>query len=237
MKWGAFLSLLFPRVCAGCGGNVDDNARGHLCWDCQAKLPFVHQPYCLHCGDPVEGRVDEAFTCHWCDELQPAFDYARSVLRYRGPVQRMIQDFKYHAAHWLVPDLVHLMLAGLQTVPEWEALDAVCCVPLHRVRQRTRGYNQAALLAHGLARELGKPFLSNLLLRHRQTGTQTHLTARERVANVHGAFAVRRPPLVQGRAILLVDDVMTTGATVSECARMLKVVDATRVCVLTVARG
>lgn len=216
---------------------MNDDAEGHLCWDCQAQLPFVHQPFCLHCGDPVDGRVDESFTCHWCDELQPAFDYARSSLRYRNSVQRMIQDFKYHAAHWLAPDLVRLMLAGLQTTPECESLDAVCCVPLHRVRQRARGYNQAALLAQGLARETNKPFLPNILLRNRQTDTQTHLTARERVANVQGAFTVRRPSAVQGRAVLLVDDVMTTGATVSECARMLKAAGATRVCVLTVARG
>jgi ComF family protein len=232
----AWLDLIFPRACAGCHGRVGD-ARGHLCWDCQAQLPFVRQPYCLHCGDPVEGRVDEAFTCHWCDDLQPAFDYARSVVRYRGPVQRMIQDFKYHAAHWLAPDLVRLLLAGLQTAPEFGALDTLCCVPLHRVRQRTRGYNQAALLARGLARELNKPFLRNAMLRWHQTGTQTHLTARERVANVRGAFTVARPSTVQGRAVLLVDDVMTTGATVSECARMLKAAGATRVCVLTVARG
>jgi len=237
MKWGAFLDLIFPRVCAGCNGRVGNDTRGHLCWDCQAQLPFVRQPYCLHCGDPVEGRVDEAFTCHWCDDLQPAFDYARSTVRYRGPVQRMIQDFKYHAAHWLTPDLVRLLLAGLQAIPESGALDAVCYVPLHRVRQRTRGYNQAALLARGLACELHKPLLNNLLLRLRQTETQTHLTARERVANVHGAFAVRRPSAAQGRAVLLVDDVMTTGATLSECARMLKMAGAIRVCTLTVARG
>ncbi|TAN36411.1 MAG: ComF family protein [Verrucomicrobia bacterium] len=236
MKWNALLDLVFPRACAGCGGRVGD-AAGHLCWDCQAQLPFVRQPYCLHCGDPVEGRVDESFTCHWCDELQPAFDYARSVVRYRGPVQRMIQDFKYHAAHWLAPDLMRLLHAGLQTMPEFGSLDAIACVPLHRVRQRTRGYNQAALLAHSLAREVQKPFLRRALMRHRPTGTQTHLTARERVANVHGAFAVRRPEVVQGRAVLLVDDVMTTGATLSECARVLKAAGATRVCALTVARG
>jgi len=88
-----------------------------------------------------------------------------------------------------------------------------------------------------LARALQKPFLRRALVRHRPTGTQTHLTARERVANVYGAFAIRHPKVVQERAILLVDDVMTTGATVSEVSRILKEAGATRVCVLTVARG
>ena len=236
MQWRALLDLVFPRICAGCGGRVGD-AEGHLCWDCQAQLPFVRQPYCLHCGDPVEGRVDEAFTCHACDDLLPAFDYARSVVRYRGPIQRMIQDFKYHAAHWLAPDLVRLLLAGLQTVPELSPFDVIGFVPLHRLRQRTRGYNQAALLAKGLARALHKPLLRHALIRQRPTDTQTHLTAHERVTNVHGAFVVRWPAALQGRAVLLVDDVMTTGATVSECARVLKAAGATRVCVLTVARG
>lgn len=236
MNWWDLLDLVFPRVCAGCGGRVGD-ATGHLCWDCQSQLPFVRQPYCLHCGDPVEGRVDEAFTCHWCDELNPAFDYARSVVRYRGSVPRMIQAFKYHAAHYLTPDLVRLLMAGLETAPEFGPLDAVCCVPLHRVRQRERGYNQSALLAHGLAQQLGKPFLKRALVRHRQTGTQTHLSARERVANVHGAFAIRRHAAIAGLNVLLLDDVMTTGATVSECARILKAAGAAKVCVLTVARG
>ncbi len=236
MNWRDLLDLVFPRVCAGCGGRVGD-ATGHLCWDCQSQLPFVRQPYCLHCGDPVEGRVDEAFTCHWCDELNPAFDYARSVVRYRGSVQRMIQAIKYHAAHHLTPDMVRLLMAGLDTAPEFGPLDALCCVPLHRVRQRERGYNQSALLAHGLAQKLGKPFLKRALVRHRQTGTQTHLSARERVANVHGAFAVRRNAAVAGLNVLLLDDVMTTGATVSEVARVLKVAGAVKVCVLTIARG
>ena len=236
MNWRELWDLVYPRVCAGCGGRVGD-ATGHLCWDCQATLPFVRQPYCLHCGDPVEGRVDEAFTCQWCDELNPAFDYARSVVRYRGPVQRMIQEFKYHAAHQVAPDLVRLLVAGLQTAPEFGRLDALCCVPLHRAKQRQRGYNQAALLAQGLAKELGLPFLRRALVRTRATGTQTHLTANERVTNVHGAFAVRRPAAVAGRSLLLIDDVMTTGATVAEVSRVLKAAGTVKVCILTVARG
>ncbi|MCX7009894.1 MAG: ComF family protein [Kiritimatiellaeota bacterium] len=236
MNWRDLLDLVFPRVCAGCGGRVGD-ASGHVCWDCQSQLPFVRQPFCLHCGDPVEGRVDEAFTCQWCDELDPAFDYARSVVRYRGPVQRMIQDFKYHAAHHLAPDMIRLLMAGLHTAPEFGSLDALCCVPLHRVRLRQRGYNQSALLAQGLAKELGLPFLRRALVRVRQTGTQTHLTAHERVTNVHGAFAVRRPAAVAGKALLLIDDVMTTGATLHEASRVLKEAGAAKVCCLTVARG
>lgn len=236
MNWRDLLDLVFPRSCAGCGGRVGD-AEGHLCWDCQAGLPFVRQPYCLHCGDPVEGRVDEAFTCHWCDELNPAYDYARSVIRYRDPVPRMIQDFKYNAAHHLAPDFVRLLQAGLQSAPEFGNLDAICCVPLHRVRLRQRGYNQSALLARGLARALDKPFLRRALVRIRQTGTQTHLTAHERITNVHGAFAVRRPAALAGKALLLIDDVMTTGATVAEVARVLKQAGVVKVCVLTVARG
>jgi ComF family protein len=236
MNWRELWDLIYPRVCAGCGGRVGD-ATGHLCWDCQAALPFVRQPYCLHCGDPVEGRVDEAFTCQWCDELQPAFDYARSVVRYRGPVQRMIQEFKYHAAHHVAPDLVRLLAAGLPTAPEFGPLDALCCVPLHRRKQRQRGYNQSALLAQGLAKELKLPFLRRALARIRPTDTQTHLTANERITNVRGAFAVRRPAAVAGKALLLIDDVMTTGATVAEVARVLKKSGAAKVCVLTVARG
>ncbi|MCX6997459.1 MAG: phosphoribosyltransferase family protein, partial [Kiritimatiellaeota bacterium] len=123
------------------------------------------------------------------------------------------------------------------TFPDMEAAEAVTYVPLFRTRQRERGYNQAALLAGGLAKAMGKPLLRNVLRRLRNTGTQTHLTAGARVTNVHLAFGVRRPDAVRRQRLLLVDDVMTPGATVSECARILKKAGAAQVCVLTVARG
>ena len=236
LPWGGLMDFLFPRSCAGCGGRVEAPA-GHLCWNCLAGLPLIQLPYCAVCGDPVEGRVDERFVCYACAGTPPGFEAARSAARYRGPLRRMLQAFKYHGALWLAPDLVRLLAACQATFPDMAATDAVTYVPLYRTRQRERGYNQAALLAGGLARALGKPLLRNAIQRLRDTGTQTHLTAGARVTNVHLAFGVRRAEAVRGQRLLLVDDVMTTGATVSECARVLKAVGAARVFGLTVARG
>ncbi len=232
----ALMDFLFPRSCAGCGGRVAAPT-GHLCWDCLATLPLIQLPYCAVCGDPVAGRVDEQFVCYTCAGTPPGFDAARSAARYRGPLRRMLQEFKYHGALWLAPDLIRLLAACATTFPDMADADAVTYVPLFRTRQRERGYNQAALLAGGLARVLGKPLLRNAIRRLRNTGTQTHLTASARATNVRLAFGVRRPDAVRHRRLLLVDDVMTTGATVSECARALKTAGATQVLGLTVARG
>ncbi|MCX6996171.1 MAG: double zinc ribbon domain-containing protein, partial [Kiritimatiellaeota bacterium] len=107
LAWGGLMDFLFPRSCAGCGGRVEAPA-GHLCWNCLAGLPLLQLPYCAVCGDPVEGRVDERFVCYACAGTTPGFDAARSAARYRGPLRRMLQAFKYHGALWLAPDLVSL---------------------------------------------------------------------------------------------------------------------------------
>ena len=117
------------------------------------------------------------------------------------------------------------------------AADAVTSVPLYPKRERERGYNQAALLGEALARRVGIPFRRRLLGRRRATATQTHLTAAQRVHNVRGVFSVAWPGRVRGARIVLVDDVMTTGATVNECARALQEAGAASIMVLTVARG
>lgn len=230
------LDLLYPRTCTGCGGDLEADAH-HVCWDCRASLRTIGPPQCALCGNPVEGRIDHAYICYHCTQLQPAFDCARSALRFEGVAAELIHAFKYREALWLQDDLVELLEVCVHVHFSSGDFDALACVPLHHVRQRERGYNQARLLADGLARRLGKPVWPRVLKRVRPTGTQTHLTARDRVTNVKGAFGVRRAERVRGKRILLVDDVMTTGATTSECARALKQAGAAVVSVVTLARG
>ncbi len=236
MNWRRLLDLLYPRSCVGCGGRVDPES-GHLCWDCLSGLMFVQSPYCSLCGDPVDGRVDEAFVCFNCSSHPPHFDRARSAARYRGVLQEMLRQFKYRDGLWMREDLVRMLEACAAAHFKPEEIDVVACVPLYPARHRQRGYNQAELLAQSLARRLRKPLLKRGLARVRPTSTQTNLTARERATNVKGAFRAGRAKRLQGRRILLVDDVMTTGATVNECSRALKEAGASSVCVLTVARG
>jgi ComF family protein len=200
-------------------------------------LQVIAAPICARCGNPVEGRIDHVYECFHCTETLPRFDCARSAVRFAGSATSLIHDFKYHHAFWLQEDLADLLQACVVAHFGDQTFDAICAVPLHHVRRRERGFNQAALLAASLARRLQRPLRLSYLIRVRDTGTQTHLTARDRLTNVKGAFEARRPGRFRGQRLLLVDDVMTTGATVSACAGVLKGAGAASVHVVTLARG
>ena len=230
------LDLLYPRTCAGCGVPLA-GGRGQLCWDCRADVRPIAPPYCNWCGNPVEGRIDHQYICYHCTDAEPHFTKARCAARFDGVLPRLIHSFKYDDALWLGGDLSELLHACWTTHFAERACDAIVAVPLHPARRRSRGYNQAQVLAGGLARRLGIPLWRGVLHRVRATETQTHLTARQRLHNVTGAFESARRRQLAGRRLLLIDDVMTTGATVSECARALKKGGAAEVLVLTLARG
>ena len=232
----AFMDVIFPRTCAGCGGEVGGPC-GYLCWDCLTRLEWIHPPFCQICGDPLEGEVSLPVVCAGCSARQPAFERARSVARFRGVLRTILHDFKYRGATWLSRDLAALLRACYDIYFARAGLDTVTYVPLYPARERERSYNQALLLAQGLAAVCPSLVLRACLRRIRPTMSQTHLTAGERLANVKGMFSIQAPQDTVGRRILLVDDVMTTGATVNECACMLKQAGADLVGVLTVGRG
>jgi ComF family protein len=228
--------ILYPRSCAGCGGE-SPSASGNLCWECRSDIMPVHPPYCSLCGDPVGGRIDHEYVCHFCSSVNPSFDLARSAAHYTGPVAEMLKCFKYKRATWLAPDLATLLAAVADRHFDLDRIDVVTFVPLHRSRQRVREYNQSALLARELAKRIGRRYMNGIIFRHRKTPSQTSLTAQQRISNVKGSFKIRNESWLEGRRLLLVDDVMTTGATVNECAKTLKAGGAASVYVATVARG
>lgn len=229
------LDLLYPRHCLICGRSSPEPLR-HLCWDCLADTPRVEPPFCRVCGDPVAGAVQHDYTCFACSRQPPAFDRARSALLYDGAAGEALRGLKYHQSLWLADDLAVLLAAAVQAEYADVPFTAVTAVPLHPLRLRERSFNQSALLAAALARRLDLPFRPRLLRRVRPTPSQTGLTAPRRAANVSGAFR-SRPAGTEGGRLLLVDDVMTTGATVNACALALKQEGARSVHVITVARG
>ena len=208
-----------------------------VCWDCRAGFQFIGKPYCQKCGDPVDGSVEDAFTCAWCCAHDVSFNLARSATRYRGGLRAALHAFKYERDMSLVADLGELLLACVRVHYTDVLFDAVTYVPLHPSKERARSFNQARSLSTRLGRRLGGLPVRRTLARVRNTGSQTHLTARQRRQNVRGAFCVRDSEWVRGRTFLLVDDVMTTGATVEECSRVLMTAGAAGVYVATVARG
>lgn len=176
--------------------------------------------------------------CSTCLKQPPAFDMARSATIYDGAIRDMILALKYKQGTYLVKDLTHLLEGCVLAAYSEEQIDAICPVPLFPVKERERGYNQAALIAKELSIRLKLPYMPQLLERVRHTDTQTKLNSEARKENVVGAFVSpdAAADYVYGRNILLVDDVLTTGATCSECAKALKHNHAGKVFVASIAR-
>lgn len=230
------VDMLYPRRCAACGKPAGE-AAWHVCWDCLAQLWPIQSPRCAKCGNPISGMVMNEYTCSFCRKDTPAYDKARSAVHFDGPIMTLLHHFKYSGAAWLSRDLGMLLGACISANFERHEVDAVIYVPLHHRKERERTYNQAALLAAYVADGLDIPVMHSIIARARDTPSQTSLSANKRKENVSGAFVVKNPRWADGRRFLLVDDVMTTGATVDECARQLKDAGAARVLVATVARG
>jgi ComF family protein len=218
----AALDLLLPANCATCDAPVD--APGRLCSGCFSQTGFVTEPCCACCGVPfatvAQGGPDTL--CPRCRAAPPEFGRARAALRYDGHARRMILPFKHADRTEMAAALAPLMArAGAALLREAEVLVPV---PLHRSRLLQRRYNQAVLLARALARIARVPALPDAMIRSRRTAPLGERSAAERYAEVADAFAVRpsRAARVAGRRVILVDDVMTSGATANACAFALK---------------
>ncbi|HEY2035188.1 MAG TPA: ComF family protein [Rhizomicrobium sp.] len=231
----AALDLLFPPLCMMCRKQVGEP--GALCPDCWKNVSFIDGPACLSCGLPFEFDVGAETRCGTCLANPPTFDRARSVMRYDEFSKGPILALKRSDRHDVVPAFARwLERVGRDLIAD---TDVIVPVPLHPVRLWMRRFNQSALLAQALARRARKPYEPLALQRTRSTPSQGEMpSAKARRRNVRGAFRVdaNRALVVKNRAVLLIDDVLTTGATVDACARALKRAGAAKVAVLTLAR-
>jgi len=231
----AAVSLLYPATCAICREQV--RAGEYLCDGCEGKIVRIVRPFCETCSEPFEGSINTAFSCANCAHRTIHFDAAVAAYRGRGIVRDVIHEFKYNrqihlrhlVARWLRAALDDDRLRGQQ-------FDVIVPVPLHPARQRERGFNQATLLAELLSAHASIP-CRPLLKRVRYTTTQTALDRSERMGNLHNAFRLRKNADVRGLRVLLIDDVLTTGSTLNECARVLKRAGAISVHAATAARA
>ncbi len=222
----AGLALLYPEVCQLCGEQRATPGEGFVCVKCWGRVRFIKPPFCERCGVPVAGEITTAFECANCRDLELHFHSARSAVTARGVVLEAIHRYKYSRALWFEPFLIDLFLRAALPALREEKWDLIVPVPLHRLKEREREFNQAERLAAPLARALALPLNPRLLCRVQPTRTQTLLTK-----------ARRDDRRLQGARVILVDDVFTTGATTSACARVLRAAGAGEVCVWTVARG
>ncbi len=226
------LDMLFPPGCLKCGETVEQN--GALCAACWSAITFIAPPFCRSCGLPFDHDPGPDALCGPCSAAVPAFDRARAVFVYDDDSRGLVLAFKHADRLHAAPTFAQwLARAGDGLIVD---ADVITPVPLHRWRLLRRRYNQSAVLAHYLARRKPGAVRPDLLIRHRATPPQGHRNASDRGRNVRNAFSVRPRSRIEGRRVLLIDDVYTTGATVSECARTLIRAGVKAVDVLTLAR-
>ena len=226
--------LVYPPHCVACG--ICQPSGSWICPDCNAGAKRLDGPKCSICSRPCEGDVD-FFICPNCRGEAMHLDFAVAALRSHGLARELIHRFKYSRefhlrrvlGDWLAETLVDERLAAMSD-------PVLVPVPLHAARLRDRRFNQSDALAEWVARRRGLR-VERPLVRRRHTVTQTHFDRRQRMRNLRGAFALRHNARVNDKSFLLVDDVLTTGSTLDECARVLLEGGARCVRAITVARG
>jgi ComF family protein len=226
------LNAVLPPQCLACNTVVD--TPGHLCGTCFGRFTFITPPHCGVCGLPLDQTVTEDLICGACVAERPSYGRARAAFVYDSHSRPLVLKLKHgdrtdmaaHLAKWLAR-------AGADVI---DPADVIVPVPLHRWRLLMRAYNQSALLARALGRVAGKVVAADALMRTKSTVSQGGLSRTERRRNVAKAFAVHRPAAVEGKRVLLIDDVLTSGATANACAVTLIHAGATSVDVLALAR-
>ncbi len=232
------LDFIFPTSCSFCNGPVGDSNIPFFCSTCWADFALIQGPVCPRCGRPIDSPEtlthSPDHTCLPCRREPPLFDQALSVGYFEGPLREAVHQFKYRPCRTLGPPLGEWMAANVRLVMD---IDLIMPVPLHVSRLKERGFNQSLLLAHRMSETHHIPFSWDNLCRTRPTRPQVALSGVERIRNVAGAFALRQPASVVDRSVVLVDDVHTTGATMNECAAVLKQAGAAHVTAFTLARA
>jgi len=217
------IMFLYPAQCRHCGESLDPSDGHYICKSCWQEVKFIEKPYCETCGRPLDPRAalpDVIPSCNRCPE-NALLRKARSAAVYNSPAGTAIQLLKYQGKSVMAEPLADLMVQAMPMFFGMEDYDCIVPVPLHKKRRRKRGYNQVELIGEVLSSRTGIPMKTHCLIKTVNTPPQVGLSYQERQRNVRGYFDVVNPADLSGKRILLIDDVLTTGATVTESARML----------------
>ncbi len=238
-SWAKFAELIFfPSFCEFCSRLLEHPEERVICRSCWEEVVPCRSSYCLCCGRFFEG-VGEPHFCLDCLEKRPPFSVHRSYGRYNGRLKDLIILYKYKHIQVLGRDLARFMYRVMGRMEEvWMGTEAVVAVPLHPKRKKQRGFNQALVLAKELGRLSGVEVVENALVKIKNVAPQTSLEeAKEREKNVSRAFGIKAREKIEGKVVLLVDDVYTTGSTIKECSSVLNQAGAEEVRALTIARA
>lgn len=225
-----FIGLFFPKICLSCDERLTEDEQ-YLCSNCSKLLKFL-EDICLICGAP---KIEEK--CRVCQTNKFLFDKARSVFMFNKVVQNMIHEFKYNEMTRIAKFFGKLSQEYIEKFQPFDHIDYIVPVPLHKVRKRSRGFNQAEYLAREISKNIKWKHLPRLIKRKRFTETQTKLNKEQRRKNVSLAFKINPKYDIKGKNILLVDDVFTTGATVNSITVALKKRQVNKVYVFTIGRA
>ena len=225
-----FIGLFFPKTCLSCDKRLLENEQ-FICSNCNNSLKFLEN-ICIICGAPKTTRE-----CKVCRTNEFQFDKARSVFMFNKVVQNMIHEFKYNEMTQIAKFMGMKAQEYIERFQPFDHIDYIVPVPLHKVKKRSRGFNQAEYLAREISKNLNWKHLPKLIKRKKFTETQTKLNKDQRKKNVSLAFAINTKYDIKGKNILLVDDVFTTGATANSITIALKEKQVNKVYVLTIARA
>ncbi|RKU09204.1 hypothetical protein C6503_21945 [Candidatus Poribacteria bacterium] len=223
--------FLYPAKCRVCDGFLGVASMPYICVNCWQDVQYIEPPWCDICGTlDVNGLCDE------CAISPPRYGKLRSIAFYHTTLQQAIHLFKFEKKRVFAQPLVQLINAHIPSDYDIAEYDFILPIPIHKKRLRERGFNQAALLADGIAKAENIPVLVNTLVRKRHTVAQSSLDRDARQQNIVGAFEVQTPDVIRGKRLLVIDDVFTTGATIREAVSELWTADPAEIDVLTLAR-
>ena len=226
--------ICFPPCCLSCRQGIAAGDSLYFCSACRADISLLTGALCHRCGAPFPGAA-EAHYCGNCLRDRNSFDIARSVVVYKGAMREAVQVLKY-GRYAAGVGAFGMLFREVFADSAFLSSDLIVPVPLHVRRLRERGFNQSTILARQFFPELRSSIKPRALVRHRHTASQTSLSRRQRLANIKGAFRVPRPEIIKDKSVTLVDDIFTTGATINECARVLRQAGAKKIIGLTFAR-
>ncbi len=234
MNWiKIILELIFPKKCIICKSH---RINSHLCIDCWKKIDFISKPNCSVCSYSFEYEPLKEALCGACILSYPMYDKAIAAFKYNENSKELIHQFKYKDNLHILNFLADLLsMSGKDIIKQ---TDIITVVPMHKKKFLKRGYNQAALLAMKIAKKYNLKYLPELLIKKKNIIPQADLKKKERIENVKNVFKYNYKYLncVEGKNILLIDDVITTGATINECCKILKDKNPNKIFVLALAK-
>lgn len=231
------LNILWPLYCQACKEKLNLDSKVHLCEDCFAKIKFNKLPFCKKCGRSLEANNSYSDYCRNCQKNEFNFERSYSACLYEGILKELLHEFKYNKNMQAGNILSAILLKFFEENFPEEKFDFIVPIPLFAAKEREREFNQAEILARPISKKFLITLSKGVLVKLRPTPSQTTLTKEKRFLSQKGVFKVRRPEVFYKKKLLVIDDIMTTGATMNEAAFTLKKNGASEVYGLTLIRG